>query len=282
MDETPDWMRAAARAPVDLQTDRPHPARVYDHLLGGKTHYAADREQSEKTLAAFPHAAVTARENRAFMHRAVRTLAEEHGIRQFLDVGTGIPTSPNLHEVVQSVDPSSRVVYADNDPIVLTHSRALHASAPEGATTYIQADATDPESILTSPGLLETLDLGRPVTITLLALMHWLPGDSDYALVRALTDAVPAGSALAITYVTRDFDEDTANLEDSFKGSGANLRARTRAEVERFFDGFDLLEPGLCSAQDWRPVPVEVGEGSRDTARYVIPLWSGVGIKRGS
>src|ERR1700754_3194383 len=137
-----DWMEENhEREQIDLRTDRPHPARGYDWLLGGKTHYPADREMGELTLANVPTAAVTAREGRAFMHRSVRYLAADAGIRQFLDVGTGIPTSPNLHEIVQAIAPESRVVYTDNDPIVLAHSRALHASTPEGRTAYIQADA---------------------------------------------------------------------------------------------------------------------------------------------
>ncbi|GGO43034.1 hypothetical protein GCM10012287_05220 [Streptomyces daqingensis] len=152
MEETDNaWAEGEPEQLVTLEVDRPHAARVYDCLLGGKTHYEADREQAEKVLATVPSAEASARENRAFIHRAARALVTEHGITQFLDVGTGIPTSPNLHEVAQAADPAARIVYAGNDPIVLAHSRALHTSTPEGRTAYIQADATDPRSILRAP-----------------------------------------------------------------------------------------------------------------------------------
>ncbi|MFF0628194.1 SAM-dependent methyltransferase [Streptomyces sp. NPDC004296] len=153
-----DWMGAPPRQPVDLHTDRPHAARVYDVLLGGKTNYPADREAAEQTLAALPNAGAIARQNRAFMQRAARHLVSEAGIRQFLDIGTGIPTSPNLHEIVQATAPQARVVYADNDPIVLAHSRALHTSHPHGRTAYIQADLCRPGEILRNPALREVSD----------------------------------------------------------------------------------------------------------------------------
>ncbi|WP_314174032.1 SAM-dependent methyltransferase [Streptomyces winkii] len=281
MDETPAWMQAEPKAPVDLQTDRPHGARVYDFLLGGKTNYAADREQAQKVLASIPAAAASARENRAFIHRAVRHLTAEHGIRQFLDIGTGIPTSPNLHEVAQAVAPSSRVVYADNDPIVLTHSRALHISSPEGATAYIQADATDPAGILESSELRDTLDLKQPVAITLCLLLHWLPEGYDaHGMVRTLLDAVPGGSALVITHVTKDFDERAGGIEEDFKDTGSTVRTRTRAEVARFFDGLELVEPGLRAPQKWRPEPVDIEAGDRAVVRDSdIPIWAGVALK---
>ncbi|RAJ68875.1 S-adenosyl methyltransferase [Streptomyces sp. Amel2xB2] len=281
MDETPAWMQAEARTPVDLQVDRPHGARVYDFLLGGKTNYAADREQAEKVLASVPAAAASARENRAFIHRAARHLVAEAGIRQFLDIGTGIPTSPNLHEVAQDVDPSARVVYADNDPIVLTHSRALHTTTPEGVTAYIEADATDPVSILESPALRETLDLTEPVAITLCLLLHWLPEGYDaYGMVRTLLDAVPSGSALVVTHVTKDFDERAGGIEEDFEDTGSTVRTRTKAEVGRFFEGLEFVEPGLTAPQRWRPGPAEIEAGDRDALRdQDIPIWAGVALK---
>jgi hypothetical protein len=282
MDETPVWVHTEPQPPVDLQVDRPHGARIYDFLLGGKTNYAADREQAEKVLATIPSAAESARENRAFVHRAVRRLAEEHGVRQFLDIGTGIPTSPNLHEVAQAVDPTARVVYADNDPIVLAHSRALHTSSPEGATAYIQADATDPDGVLDAREFRETLDTGRPVAITLCLLLHWLPEGYDaYGMVRKLADAVPSGSALVITHVTKDFDERAGKIEEDFEDTGSSVRTRTRAQVERFFDGFELLPPGLVPPQRWHQEQVEIEAGSSDVVgEHHIPIWAGVGLKR--
>jgi hypothetical protein len=281
MDETPAWMQAEAQTPVDLEVDRPHGARVYDFLLGGKTNYAADREQAERVLAAIPSAVASARENRSFIHRAARHLVAEAGIRQFLDIGTGIPTPPNLHEVAQSVDPSARVVYADNDPIVLTHSRALHTSTPEGATAYIEADATDPAGILESPALRDTFDLDEPVAITLCLLLHWLPDGFDaYGMVRTLLDAVPAGSALVVTHVTKDFDERVGDIEDDFEDTGSTVRTRTRAQVERFFEGLEFVEPGLTVPQLWRPEQVEIEAGDRSVlGDRDIPIWAGVALK---
>ncbi|NLU73149.1 SAM-dependent methyltransferase [Streptomyces sp. HNM0575] len=284
MDETPVWMHAEAQTPVDLQVDRPHGARIYDFLLGGKTNYAADREQAEKVIASIPSAAESARENRAFVHRVVRHLVREHGIRQFLDVGTGIPTSPNLHEVAQSVDPTARVVYADNDPIVLTHSRALHISSAEGATAYIEADATDPDGILDSRVFRDTLDPEQPVAITLCLLLHWLPETYDaYGMVRRLLDAVPAGSALVITHATKDFDERVGKIEEDFEDTGSSVRTRTKAQVGRFFDGLDLVPPGLVAPQRWRPEDVEIEAGnSGAVGDGHVPIWSGVGLKPGA
>ncbi|MFC4496495.1 SAM-dependent methyltransferase [Streptomyces ovatisporus] len=282
MDETSAaWTDAGPQPLVDLQVDRPHGARVYDCLLGGKTHYAADREQAEKVLATIPTAEASARENRAFIHRAARHLVAERGIGQFLDIGTGIPTSPNLHEVVQAVDPAARVVYADNDPIVLTHSRALHISTPEGATAYIQADATEPQSVLRAPALRGTLDMERPVAVTLCLLLHWLPPDYDsYGMVRTLMDAVPAGSALVVTHVTADFDERVSRIEEDFEDTGSTVRTRTKEQVERFFDGLQLLEPGLTPPQRWRPEPVTIEAGDREALRdHDVPIWAGVGLK---
>ena len=281
MDETPAWMRTEAQNPVDLQVDRPHGARVYDYLLGGKTNYAADREQAAKILESIPSAVASAKVNRAFIHRAARHLVREHGIRQFLDIGTGIPTSPNLHEIAQSIDPTARVVYADNDPIVLTHSRALHTSSPEGATAYIQADATEPERILESAELRDTLDLKQPVAITLCLLLHWLPDGYDaYGMVRTLLDAVPGGSALMITHVTKDFDDRVGGIEEDFKGTGSSVRTRTREQVERFFDGLEFIDPGLQAPQHWRPDPVRIEAGDPEVLDAAdIPIWAGVALK---
>ena len=279
MADTEDWMGTRPKAPVELHTDRPHAARVYDVLLGGKTNYPADRVAAEQALAALPSAATTARQNRAFMHRAVRFLAAEAGIRQFLDIGTGIPTSPNLHEVVQEIAPESRVVYTDNDPIVLAHSRALHISRPEGRTTYIQADLCEPESVLGHPELLRTLDLTRPVALTLVAVLHWLPTDSDpYRIVARLLDALPAGSHLALTHATGDFEPAALReVSEQFRAKGSHVNVRSKDEVLRFFDGLELAEPGLQVVQRWRPDHADVGaDAIGDTD---IPLYAGLARK---
>ncbi|MFJ8673139.1 SAM-dependent methyltransferase [Streptomyces sp. NPDC093589] len=274
-----DWMAARPKPPVELHTDRPHAARVYDVLLGGKTNYPADRKAAEKTLAALPNAAAIARQNRAFMHRAARYLAEEAGVRQFLDIGTGIPTSPNLHEVVQSVAPRSRIVYADNDPIVLAHSRALHTGHPEGRTVYLPADLCQPEAIIEDGELRATLDFDRPVALTLVAVLHWLPAEHDpYAIVSRILDALPSGSFLALTHVTNDFEP--AALEevaDTFQAEGSQVNARSKADVLRFFDGLEMVEPGLQVVQRWRPERTDLGADAFGDAD--IPLYAGVARK---
>jgi hypothetical protein len=239
----------------DLHLDRPHSARVYDFFLGGKNNYTPDRQAAAHLLTVYPGIIVLARENRSFMHRATRMLAE-HGIRQFLDIGTGIPTRPNLHEVAQSIAPESRVVYVDNDPLVLAHAQALLDSSPEGRTAYIRADATDPESILSAPALTETLDLTRPVALSLNAIVHFIPDDTEARdVVKRLLDALPSGSALEISHATPDFDpESTAKAVEIYRAGGTPAKVRTRAEVERFFAGLDLVEPGIQVAHRWRPV----------------------------
>ncbi|MHB6912531.1 SAM-dependent methyltransferase [Streptomyces sp. DB-54] len=274
-----DWMGAPPRQPIDLHTDRPHAARVYDVLLGGKTNYPADREAAEQTLAALPNAGAIARQNRAFMQRAARHLVSEAGIRQFLDIGTGIPTSPNLHEIVQATAPQARVVYADNDPIVLAHSRALHTSHPHGRTAYIQADLCRPGEILRNPALRQTLDLSQPVALTLIAVLHWLPTDCDpYAVVRELMGEFAAGSFLALTYVTADFTPRALReVSDNFEAKGSHVNARSKGEVLRFFHGLDLVDPGLTVVHRWRPDTVEVG--AADWSDADIPLYAGLGRK---
>ena len=279
MTDAADWMRGSDRPPVELHTDRAHAARVYDYLLGGKTNYAADRLAAEEALAVLPNAASTARHNRAFMHRVARHLAVRAGIHQFLDIGTGIPTSPNLHEVVQAVVPHARVVYAANDPIVLTHSRALHVSHPGGRTAYVHGDLCDPEAILASPELRETLDLERPVALTLVAVLHWLPRDQDpYDIVRRLTDRLAPGSYLALSHVTADFEHDIDRISETFERTGSQVNARTRAEVARFFDGLELIEPGIEVVQRWRP---EEGDPTLldQVGDAQVPLYGGVARK---
>lgn len=276
---------SGAGGPVDLQLDRPHSARMYDYYLGGKDHYTADREGAEAALQAWPAARSAARANRAFMHRAVSVLAGR-GFRQFLDIGTGLPTSPNLHEVAQAAAPGARVVYADNDPIVLTHARAL-LNSTNGETAYVEGDITRPDSILKAPELSETLDLGEPVALSVNAVFHFVPDDLDpYGITEHLLSALPAGSALCLSHVTTDVDaEGVGRLVEVYTANGVPTQARSREEVGRFFAGLDLLEPGVEMAHKWRPevtVPRPRGEetGPREVPTDAqVSLWAGVAIK---
>jgi hypothetical protein len=253
------WSKGAAR--IDMT--RPHPARRYDYWLGGKDNFQADREAAEAIAAVFPHIRTAARENRAFMQRAVRFLAAEAGIRQFLDIGTGLPTANNVHDVAQGIAPESRIVYVDNDPLVLTHARALLTSSPEGATAYIDADVRNPEKILLDSAVLDTLDMSQPVALLLVAILHFIEDDDDpYAIVRQLVGALPAGSYLVLSHATFDpLDAETiAAMNAVNEGIKPRFCPRTRSEFSRFFDGLDLLEPGIVSVSDWRP-----GSGPRPT-----------------
>jgi hypothetical protein len=258
MTET-DWMNAGANdsgsADVDLQTDRPHPARVYDYLLGGKDNYAADRAAAEAGLKANPNSRIPPRENRAFMHRVVRYLTREAGITQFLDIGTGIPTSPNVHEVAQAAEPASRIVYVDNDPIVLVHARALLTSGVAGKTAYIDADIRNVDVILNAPVLRQTLDLSQPVALLLMAIMHFV-GDADdpYDVASRLLAELPSGSYLALSHLTGDFDPVAwEGVAAVYRRSGVIMQVRSRPQIERFFEGLDLIDPGVVSLPHWQP-----------------------------
>ncbi len=280
MSDAQDWMRAEpaeSSEPVDLRTDRPHPARVYDFLLGGKTNFKADREAAEQVLEHLPIARKTAVENRAFMHRAVRYLAQA-GVRQYLDIGTGIPTPPNLHDVAQEIAPDSRVVYTDNDPIVLVHSRALHSNRPSGRTAYVHGDLCEPDRILEHPELKATLDFTEPVALTLLTILHWLPADADpYAIIRRLLAAVPSGSYLVISHVTADFDPPALGAVRNDLGSkGSNVTPRTKDQITAFFDGLELVGPGVTLVEKWR---ASAEDEPQDTADDVVPLYVGVARK---
>jgi S-adenosyl methyltransferase len=251
-----EWWKSVAPEfePVDLKTDQPHSARMYDYYLGGKDNFPADREAAKQALAVFPNARVVSQQNRAFMIRATRHLAREAGVRQFLDIGTGIPTSPNLHEVAQGIDPRARIVYADNDPIVLAHARALLTSKPEGRTAYLDADLRDVHRILNAPELRATLDLSQPVALSLIAILHFFPDSDDpYGIIRRLLDALAPGSYLVAAHGTADVNADTPRLTDAYRQRGIHLQSRTRTEFERFFDGLDLVEPGVRIVHRWRP-----------------------------
>jgi len=279
-----DWMSEgpADRSghPVDLQTGRPHPARVYDYLLGGKDNYAADRAAAEEGLKANPNSRVPPRQNRAFMRRAVRYLVAEAGISQFLDIGTGIPTSPNVHEIAQDADPLARIVYVDNDPIVLSHARALLTSGPDGKTAYIDADVRDVGRILNSAELRATLELSRPVALMLFAVLHFIPDEDDpYGLVRQLLAALPSGSYLALSHLTGDFDPAAwAGVAAVFARSGVTMQVRSLKEVERFYEGLDMIDPGVVSLPHWRPDPVEVGRAGQP-ADAAVSVYGGLARK---
>jgi SAM-dependent methyltransferase len=255
--EAAAWMRPTQhdRIPAaDLQTDRAHPARVYDYLLGGKTNFAADRAAGDKIVEEWPGSRASACAARAVMQRMTRRLAEVHGIRQFLDIGTGIPTAPNLHEVAQGIDPAARVVYVDNDPIVLAHARALLSSTPEGRTAYIDCDLREPEKLLADPALRGTLDLGRPLALTLINIVHFLSDETVHPLVARLLDALPAGSFLALTAGTADSAPEQAEVASRhYREAGIENHLRSRAGVERFFAGLELDEPGVALINRWHP-----------------------------
>jgi len=266
----------------DIDTSRPHSARMYDYYLGGKDHFEIDKQAAETVAAAYPGIFVCARENRAFMHRATRVLAQEHGIRQWLDIGTGIPTEPNLHQVAQSVVPEARVVYADNDPLVLKYAERLMRSMPQGRTTYIEADVNDPGALLNAPELAEVLDLGRPVALSLNALMHFVTDAQDpYGLVGRLLSALPSGSALALSHCTPDFDPATwQKVTDIYTNAGTPVQFRSEKDVSRFFDGLQLLDPGISVGHRWRPdAPAGDSVTAEPPTDAEVSLWTGVGIK---
>jgi hypothetical protein len=250
----------------------PHIARIYDYWLGGKDNFAADREAAERVIAVTPAILPGVRGNRRFLGRAVRCMAGEGGIRQFLDLGTGIPSASNTHEVAQSVEPDCRVVYVDNDPIVLVHARALLTSA-SGRVDYIDADVRDTRKILSLAA--ESLDFGQPVGVMLMAVLHCIPdADDPRGIVSALLDAVPSGSYLALTHPAIDqVPEHSAQAEASLtQALGKKVTFRTQAEVSRFFDGLDLAEPGVVPVQDWRP------ESDLDTVGPTA-MWGGLAAK---
>ncbi|MGX1805443.1 SAM-dependent methyltransferase [Nocardia sp. NPDC055321] len=239
-----------------IDTTKPHPARRYDYWLGGKDNFAADRESADAVAEAFPTVRLAAVENRNFLRRATGYLAREAGIRQFLDIGAGLPTAGNVHEIAQDIAPESRIVYVDNDPIVLAHARALLHSSPAGKTAYLDADLRDPERILTHPDLLATLDLTRPVALMLVAVLHFLPDDQQpYDLVRRLCEALPSGSYLVMSHATSDHleAEDLARTTEANQRSGVPFQLRSSAEFAKFFAGFDMVTPGISAVTEWRP-----------------------------
>lgn len=238
-----------------IDTETAHSARIYDYILGGKDYYPVDQEAGDAMAREWPALPVHMRANRDFMNRAVRYLAEEAGIRQFLDVGTGIPTSPNIHEIARSVAPGSRVVYVDNDPLVLALSQELLSSTGGGRTAYIEADMREPATILNSPAFRETLDLGEPVALAVIAIVHFMLDEHDaVGIVRRLLEPLPAGSYLAMSIGTAELAPDeVGRVAREYAARGMPMRLRTRAEAEEFFTGLDLVEPGITQVHKWRP-----------------------------
>ena len=264
-----------------LQLDRPHGARVYDYFLGGKDNFAIDRQAAEHLLEAFPGFRTAALSNRMWMHRAARYAAEQ-GITQFLDIGTGIPTSPNLHEVVQEVAPQARIVYADNDPIVLAHSRALLTSGPKGKTAYLEADVTDPRSIIESDEVRETLDLSKPVALSLVGVFHYLPDAlKPYDLVKQLVEPLAPGSLLIFSHCTPDFAPDLwERAIQVYKADGGDAQVRSKEEVARFFDRLELVEPGVSVPFRWHPdQQTEDLVAKGEFTDVMCSLWVGVAKK---
>lgn len=270
-------MTGSEGASTRVDTSRPHPARVYDWWLGGKDNYPVDEELARKILAVDGTVLRGARANRRFMHRAVRTAAEA-GIRQFLDIGTGIPTEPNLHQVAQGVAPEAKVVYADNDPIVLRHAQALLHGSAEGGTDYVHADVRDLGTLLGRAG--ESLDFGEPIALSLVALTHYLGDDPDgddvYGLLEKYVAALAPGSYLILSQVTPDLSpEAIEKAAHHFRHSGTPFFPRSLAEFSRFFDGLELLGPGVIPVHGWRPEPEDVAA----QAEGVVPVYAGVARK---
>jgi hypothetical protein len=266
---------------TQINTGVPNPARIYDYLLGGKDNFPADRDVADQLLAIAPVARDVVEDNRAFLRRAVRYLTREAGIRQFIDLGSGLPTQGNVHEIAQADAPDARVVYVDNDPMVVTHSRALLAG---DNTVAIQADLREPEVLLGHPEVRELIDFDQPIALLLMAILHFLPDEQEpVGIVTRFRDALPTGSYLAVSHGTRDIParpdmsveemtEMGTRVEQLYQLTTASLVTRTHAQIERFFEGLELLDPGLVEIQLWRP----------DDQGSALPggFYGGVGRKR--
>ena len=263
--------------PPELNTNVPQSARVYDYWLGGKDHFPADRALGEAIAGQLPTIRTQVRGQRAFLGRAVRYLVRDAGVRQYLDVGTGIPSAGNVHDVAQELAPESRVLYVDNDPIVLAHARALMPGTPEGRVSFIQADLRQPEAILGDPAVAGTLDLAQPVGLVLVGVVHHLRDDDDpRRIVSTLVDALAPGSYLVLSQTTPDFDpEAMAGLAAVSEQGGIPNVPRSLADTEPFFAGLELVEPGLVPLAAWRPDP-----GAEQDPRSVY-AYAGVARKPG-
>jgi hypothetical protein len=261
---------AVAGDSLSFDTSVAHPARIYNYWLGGKDNYEADRAAAEQAIAVTPDILPGVRANRAFLRRAVEFVAGQ-GIRQFLDVGTGLPTADNTHEVAQQIAPESRIVYVDNDPIVLAHARALLTSTPDGATAYVDADARDPANIIEQAARL--LDFTQPVAVMALMVLQYIPdSDKPQQIVSELMDAVPSGSYLVISDTTTDIGDGASRIASKInpRMGPTRLTPRPQAQIAAYFDGLDLVEPGLVAMPEWR------GEAN---PHVVVNAFAGVGRK---
>jgi hypothetical protein len=270
---SPSGTGAGQRDIPGINTSVPHPARVYDYFLGGKDNFEADRVAAKAGIEAFPKTAESARAARAFLRRVVRFLTAEAGIRQFLDIGTGLPSGENVHEVAQSLAPDARIVYVDNDPIVLRHAQALLKGNPEGEVAYLDADVRHPEKILGDAA--KTLDFSQPVGLLLLGILHNVGDEYDpYGIVRRLVQAIPAGSYLAVCHLTADIYPELADFAKALneRQLDAPLVLRNHAQVASFFEGLDLVEPGVVQLSKWRP------QTELESAAAAA-LWGGVARK---
>jgi O-methyltransferase involved in polyketide biosynthesis len=266
-----------ADLPPEIDTSVPHSARIWNYWLGGKDNYAVDRAAGDQFQQTFPEIAVIARATRAFMDRAVRYLASEAGVRQFLDIGTGLPTFNSTHEIAQRIAPESRIVYVDNDPVVLLHAHALLQGRPQGVTDYVDADLREPETIIR--GAAKTLDFTRPVAIMLLGILGHVTDDGQaQSIVRSLLDAAPSGSYLVLSDGTNVVhgDQGEAAQEDYNESSAMPYCLRSPEQLARFFDGLDLVEPGLVSCPRWRPDPGSFGQAGEPAE---VDAFCGVGRK---
>ncbi|MBO0803085.1 MAG: SAM-dependent methyltransferase [Nocardiopsaceae bacterium] len=267
----------SAEEPQRIDTDRPHPVRIYDYWLGGKDNFAADRALGDKIVEYIPATRIAMRENRAFLGRAVRYLAAEAGVTQYLDIGPGLPTANNVHEVAQSVTPSSRVVYVDNDPQVIVHARALLTSSPEGRTAYVEADLRDPSAILKDRTVREVLDFGQPIALMLVLLLHNIP-DSDRPgeIVRTLVDALPSGSYLVASHPTAEYrpEQAEAGVQIGSEAGVPNVMRDSGDFARLAFTGLELVPPGVVLVSEWHPT----GAGPRPVAADVS-IFGGVARK---
>lgn len=257
MASTGNWgwsaLEGEYQPPVDLKTDRPHSARMYDYLVGGKDHFPADRMAAEQALTSFPTLRTAALENRRFLGRAVRYLVQEEGIRQFLDIGSGLPTADNVHQVAQRYDPLSRVVYVDNDPIVLVHGRALLEE--NDRTTVVQSDLHTPQQIIDHPDTRQLIDFSQPLAILVVAIFHFVPDDAKVAeIMHTLVNAAPVGSFFVLSHATAEISPETAlGVQEAYRDNEVPLTLRDRAEFQKFFTGLEMVEPGIQVVSDWRP-----------------------------
>jgi S-adenosyl methyltransferase len=263
---------SATQGPPDI-VDVPNGARIYDYMLGGKDNYLADRRAAEAMLATNPAAGVTARANRGFLGRAVRLAAAEGGVRQFLDIGTGLPTQQNVHEVAQDAAADSRTVYVDIDPVVVSHANALLASTDH--VGVVQGDVRRPAEILEHPLTHQLIDFSQPVAVLLVAVLHFVADDEDPAgIMRTVRDRMAPGSYLILSHtVDESAGEVMGSAKAGFQRAGSPLVPRTRAQVAEFFEGFELLEPGLVEVQNWRPAP----DDAEDSASSSWVIAGGVG-----